>query len=133
MHIALRWALSGAYVLVTSLAASQVLAQSAVQTGAADPGAGVPATSYQPAISYRPEAAPAAPPDRDWAASNAAVAAYNPMSLTMKNMKGMKGHAAPAPAQAPADPHAGHADHAEHAGHPAPASNPPAPDHKESP
>jgi hypothetical protein len=134
-HIALRWALSSACALF----ASQVLAQSAVQAGAADPGASVPATSYRPAISYRPEAAPAAPPDRNWSASNATVAAYNPMSLTMKGMKGMTGHDAPAPAQAPPHlhtghaGHAGHADHSDHAGHAAAASNPPAPDHKESP
>jgi len=76
---------------------------------AADPGASVPATTYRPLITYRPEAAPETPPDSNWAGSNATVAAYNSMALTMK----MRG------APAAADPHAGHAG--------------PAPDHKESP
>lgn len=102
------------------LPAADSLAQSAAPalTGAADPRASVPATTYQPAIGYRPEAGNGTPPDRNWVASNATVAAYNSMSLTMK----MKGMHAPA-ATAPADPHAAHAaaaapaEHAEHAGH----------------
>ena len=122
MHIAYRIALA-ACACAWLLPAADSLAQSAapVLTGAADPGASVPATTYQPAIGYRPEAGNGTPPDRNWVASNATVAAYNSMSLTMK----MKGMHAPA-ATAPADPHAGHtghtaaaapAEHAEHAGH----------------
>ena len=120
MHIAYRIALA-ACACAWLLPAADSLAQSAapVLTGAADPGASVPATTYQPAIGYRPEAGIDTPPDRNWVASNATVAAYNSMSLTMK-MKGM--HAA----AAPVDPDAGHAghtapaapaEHAEHAGH----------------
>jgi len=102
MHTANRIALA-VCACAWLLPAADSLAQSAppVLTGAADPGASVPATTYQPAIG-----------------NNATVAAYNSMSLTMK----MKGMHAP-PAAAPADPHAGHAapaapvEHAEHAGH----------------
>ena len=122
MHTAYRIALA-ACACAWLLPAADSLAQSAapVLTGAADPGASVPATTYQPAIGYRPEAGNGTPPDRNWVASNATVAAYNSMSLTMK----MKGMHAPAPT-APADPHAAHAghtaaaapaEHAEHAGH----------------
>ncbi|RYF04766.1 MAG: hypothetical protein EOO78_03360 [Oxalobacteraceae bacterium] len=119
MHTAYRIALA-ACACAWLLPAAGSLAQSAapVLTGAADPGASVPATTYQPAIGYRPEAGIDTPPDRNWVASNATVAAYNSMSLTMK----MKGMHAPA-AAAPADPHAGHAASAasaapaEHAGH----------------
>jgi hypothetical protein len=111
MHIAYRIALA-ACACAWLLPAAGSLAQSAapVLTGAADPGASVPATTYRSAIGYRPEAGIDTPPDRNWAASNATVAAYNSMSLTMK-MKGM---------HAPAGPHAGHASPAvpaEHAGH----------------
>lgn len=108
MHSAYRIALA-ACACAWLLPAADSLAQSAapILTGAADPGASVPATTYQPAIGYRPEAGIDTPPDRNWAASNATVAAYNSMSLTMK-MKDM---------HAPADPHAGHAAPAEHAGH----------------
>ncbi|WP_323144337.1 hypothetical protein [Massilia phyllosphaerae] len=119
MHSAYRIALA-ACACAWLLPAADSLAQSAapILTGAADPGASVPATTYQPAIGYRPEAGIDTPPDRNWAASNATVAAYNSMSLTMK----MKGMHAPA-ATAPTDPHAGHAaaavpaEHAEHTGH----------------
>lgn len=108
--------------------------QAAAQTGrpdAADPHASVPATVYRPALDYRGEAPPSASPDRDWQASNATVAAYNPMMLTMKPRAGQDagaarhdahaGHrmqeAAPPPAQpateaAPAG-HAHHHDHGE--------------------
>ena len=98
--------------LLFGLGAAQAAAQtSAPPAGqAADPAAAVPATTYQAAIGYRPETAPDAPPDQRWAASNATVAAYNSMSLTMK---GMKGHGAVAPT-APADPPANHAGHAGH-------------------
>lgn len=116
MHIAYRSALA-ACACAWLLPAAGSLAQSAapVLTGATDPGASVPATTYRSAIGYRPEAGIDTPPDRNWVASNATVAAYNSMSLTMK----MKGMHAPA-AAAPADPHAGHASPAmpaEHAGH----------------
>ena len=119
MHIAYRIALA-ACACAWLLPAADSLAQSAppTLTGAADPGASVPATTYQPAIGYRPEAGIDTPPDRNWAANNATVAAYNSMSLTMK----MKRMHAPA-ATAPVDPHAGHAapaapaEQAEHAGH----------------
>jgi hypothetical protein len=67
---------------------------------AADPLAAVPATVYQSAITYRPAAAPAATPDRNWVAGNATVAAYNAMSLTMK-MPGMHAHGASAVPPAP--------------------------------
>jgi hypothetical protein len=76
-----------------------------VQAAAADPQAGVPATRYQSALDYRPPAAPATTPDRNWVASNQAVAATNSMALTMKPMAGQ---------DKAADPHAGHAQH-EHA------------------
>lgn len=112
MHTAYRIALA-ACACAWLLPAADSLAQSAapVLTGAADPGATVPATTYQSAIGARPEAQTTTSPDRNWVASNATVAAYNSMSLTMK-MKGM---------HAPADPHAGHASHAGHAMHGAPA------------
>jgi hypothetical protein len=75
-----------------------------LQVQAADPQAAVPATVYQSAITYRPAAQPATPPDRNWVAGNATVAAYNAMSLTMK-MPGMHAHGAaampPAPTPAP--------------------------------
>ena len=125
MHTANRIALA-VCACAWLLPAADSLAQSAppVLTGAADPGASVPATTYQPAIGYRPEAGIDTPPDRNWVASNATVAAYNSMSLTMK----MKGMHAPA-AAAPADPHTEHAAHAapaaptEHAGHAAHAGH----------
>jgi hypothetical protein len=63
----------------------------------ADPQAAVPATRYEPMLGQRPDAAPASSPDRNWVAGNAAVAATNSMSLTMKPMAGQA-----------ADPHAGH-------------------------
>jgi hypothetical protein len=110
MHTAYRIALATC-ACAWLLPAADALAQSAGQPPAADPGASVPATTYRPAIGYRPEAAPEASPDRNWIESNATVAAYNSMSLTMK-MKGMRAPAAPAPA----DPHAAHAGHAGHGG-----------------
>jgi hypothetical protein len=98
-------------------AAASLAAAHAPQPGAADPRAVAPATVYRPALDYRPPAAPAASPDRNWQASNDTVAATNSMALTMKPMDG----------PAPADPHAGH--HTE----PAAASpSPPAHDHHEA-
>jgi len=126
MHTAYRIALA-VCACAWLLPAADSLAQAAapVLTGAADPGASVPATTYQSAIGPRPEAQTTTSPDRNWVASNATVAAYNSMSLTMK-MKGMHapadphaghaGHAAPAATTVPAE-HAGHAPAAEHAGH----------------
>ena len=112
MHTAYRIALA-ACACAWLLPAADSLAQSAatIQTGAADPGTSVPATTYQSAIGYRPAAEPGTPPDQNWAESNATVAAYNSMSLTMK-MKGMR-----APAAAPADPHAAHTGHTGDTGH----------------
>ncbi|TQK11050.1 hypothetical protein [Herbaspirillum sp. SJZ107] len=133
MHTAYRIALA-ACACAWLLPAADSLAQSAapVLTGAADPGAKVPATTYQPSIGYRPEAGAGTPPDRNWVASNATVAAYNSMSLTMK-MKGMQapadphaGHAAPAATTAPAE-HAGHAMHGAPAHHADAAARPAAP------
>ena len=96
-------------------AAASLAAAHAPQPGAADPRAVAPATVYRPALDYRPAAAPAASPDRNWQASNDTVAATNSMALTMKPMGGA----------APADPHAGH--HME-----APAAASPAHDHHEA-
>jgi hypothetical protein len=62
--------------------------------GVADPQAPVPATQARPAIDYRTEPAPAAPPDRTWRAANATVGGRNAMRLTMPPMK--SGQAAPA-------------------------------------
>jgi len=87
------------------LAAGALPAAAQAQSGAADPQAAVPATVYQPAIVYRPEAANDSTPDRNWAQNNAIVAATNSMSLTMKGMKGAAG------------PHSG-----PHSGHPMPAA-----------
>ncbi|WP_296947758.1 hypothetical protein [uncultured Massilia sp.] len=84
---------------------------------AADPRAPAPDTVYRPALDYRAEAQSAASPDRNWRASNGAVAGYNPMTLTMKSMDGHAGH--PMPQTGAADPHAGHAMDA---GAPAPAT-----------
>jgi hypothetical protein len=47
---------------------------------AADPRAAVPATRYEPAIRYHADAAPAARPDRNWVAANAAVAGNGAMA-----------------------------------------------------
>jgi hypothetical protein len=88
--------------LLLSLGAVHAHAQQAVPA-AADPQAAVPATAYQSALAHRPEAAPTSSPDRNWVASNQAVAATNSMALTMKPMAG-HGQAA--------DPHASHAGHA---------------------
>lgn len=109
MPDAIRCALAAA--LAAALSTSWLPAAAQSQAGAADPAAAVPATTYRPAIQYRPEAEPGATPDRTWADSNATVAAYNSMALTMK-MKRM-------PAQA--DPHAAHVGHAHH-GEAAPAA-----------
>jgi len=85
-------------------------AQLPLQAAAADPQASVPPTRYQSALDYRPPAAPATTPDRNWVASNATVAATNSMALTMKPMTGHAGHAAAGGDQdQAADPHAGHA------------------------
>ena len=67
-------------------------AQLPLQAAAADPQASVPATHYQSALDYRPPAAPATSPDRNWVASNQTVAATNSMALTMKPMAGHAGH-----------------------------------------
>jgi hypothetical protein len=103
MHIAFRFALAGA--LLPALSAAQ--AQDArTQAPAGDPAAAVPATIYRPAIAWRPEAAPDAPPDRRWADSNAAVAGYNAMALTMKKRtpaadEAHAGHVMPMPMPMP--------------------------------
>lgn len=122
MHTANRFALAAA--LAAGLAAGLTVAGLAAAAPApapaqaADPLAAVPATTYRPAIGYRPEAEADAPPDRSWVESNATVAAYNSMSLTMK----MRDRSAPAGAMpvapaASAAPAAGHAAHDNHAGH----------------
>jgi len=110
MPVAIRCALAAA--LVTALAMPSLPAAAQSQAAAADPAAAVPATSYQPSIQYRPEAEPepGTTPDRNWSDSNATVAGYNSMALTMK-MKRM-------PVQG--DPHAGHDRHVHH-GEAAPA------------
>ncbi len=94
------------YALAALLGA--VYAHAGAQTapaGVADPQAPVPATRARPAIVYRTEPAPAAPPDRAWRDANATVGGRNAMRLTMPAMHG--GQAAPA-----ATTH----DHAHHAG-----------------
>jgi hypothetical protein len=115
MHHATRFAHAAALAAGLALHCACAGEPAPVQAQAADPQAAVPATVYQSAITYRPAAEPATPPDRNWVAGNATVAAYNAMSLTMK-MRGMHAHGAAAPA-APAvsakpvqtaDPHAGH-------------------------
>ena len=103
------WLPAAADASAHSSAQSPAQSPGQLQAQAAVPGASVPPSTYRPAIGYRPEAAPEAPPDRNWVDSNATVAAYNAMSLTMKM------RSAPA-AAAPAGPHAGHAGHAEHGG-----------------
>jgi hypothetical protein len=77
--------------LLLAMAAVHVHAQESV-AAAADPQAAVPATRYQSALSYRPEAAPEASPDRNWVAGNTTVAATNSMALTMKPMDAHAGH-----------------------------------------
>jgi 4-amino-4-deoxy-L-arabinose transferase-like glycosyltransferase len=123
MHTAYRIVLACAWLLPGAS-----MAQAAAN--AADPRASVPAATYRPLITYRPEAAPETPPDSNWAANNATVAAYDAMALTRK-MKGMQAHGAAAPV--PADPHARHAEHAAGPARPAATSAQPAPDHKASP
>jgi hypothetical protein len=71
--------------LLLAMAAVHVHAQESV-AAAADPQAAVPATRYQSALSYRPQAAPEGSPDRNWVAGNTTVAATNSMALTMKPM-----------------------------------------------
>lgn len=77
--------------LLLAAAGAHVHAQQA-PLPAANPQAAVPATRYQTALGYRPEAAPTTTPDRNWVASNETVAATNSMALTMKNMGGHAGH-----------------------------------------
>jgi hypothetical protein len=60
--------------------------------GVADPQAPTPATRAQPAIDYRTEPAPAAPPDATWRAANATVGGRNAMRLTMPGMQGGHEH-----------------------------------------
>lgn len=87
MHNAYSFALAAALAAGTPPALAQAAAS------AADPTAAVPATSYRPLITYQPEAAPETAPDQDWAASNATVAGYDSMALTMKmKMKDMPAH-----------------------------------------
>jgi hypothetical protein len=99
-----------AVCLPLALACVRAHAQLPAQAAAADPQAAVPATRYQSALDFKRPAAPAASPDRNWVASNEAVAATNSMALTMKPMPG---HSAARDAgkrpEAPApDPHAHH-------------------------
>lgn len=97
---------------------SGVPAGAQAQSGAADPRSPVPATVYRNLIPPRPPSAPATTPDRDWVASNATVAGYNAMMLTMKPMR-MQPMPATAPGAAPvprpADRPAAPDDHAGHA------------------
>jgi len=120
MHYAFRFALAAACAATLLPGAAAAAEPAPLPLHAADPGAAVPATTYRPAIAWRPEAGPDTSPDSTWRDNNATVAGYDSMSLTMK-MK-MK---------APADPHAGHAGHEAHAGHGAGAALP-APRHKAS-
>ena len=90
-----RWARAAACLLLAT-AGAHAHAQLPAQAAAADPQASVPPTRYQSALAAEPPAAPAASPDRNWVASNRAVAATNSMALTMKPMGGHAGHAMPA-------------------------------------
>ena len=92
----------------------------------ADANASVPATAYQPAMTFRPAAPGMSTPAQNWKALNEQVASYDSMTLTMGNASAPKAEAtAPetgvvstataahprnhAPAAAPApDPHAHH-------------------------
>jgi len=120
MHIAHQCALAGALLPLLGIAQAQV------RPPAADPAAAVPPTLYRPAIVRRPDILPETTPDRGWADSNATVAGYNPMALTMKQRP------APGAAAAP-DPHAGHAGHHMPMDTPADAPAAPASQRKESP
>jgi len=128
MHIAHPWVRRGAWLAAASaLAALAALPARAADrspaqsvAAAADPQAPVPATVYRPTIGYRVEAPAAASPDQAWQDSNAIVAGYNSMALTMKGMAGHQGHAMPAQAQPKAPPAP-------------PSAHPPHHDHKESP
>ena len=124
MHYAFRFALAAACAATLLPVAATAAEPAPLQLDAADSRAAVPATTYRPAIAWRPEAGPDTPPDSTWLDSNATVAGYDSMSLTMK-MK-MK---------APAGPHGGHAGHAGHEAHAGHGAAParPAPQHKESP
>jgi hypothetical protein len=132
MHTANRFALAAALAagLAASLAVAGLAAAAPASAQAADPLAAVPATTYRPAVGYRPEADPDTPPDHNWVESNATVAAYNSMSLTMK----MRDRSAPAGAMpvapaasaasaASAAPAAGHAAQPAHAAHDNPAGH----------
>jgi hypothetical protein len=109
MNFEYRFARAAACLLLAA-AGVDAHAQLPLQAAAADPQASVPATRYQSALDYRPPAAPAASPDRNWVASNETVAATNSMALTMKPMAGQAGRGAAEGARdQAADPHAGHA------------------------
>lgn len=126
MHYASRFALAAACAATLLPGAAAAVEPAPLPLHAADPRAAVPATTYRPAIAWRPEAGLETSPDGTWLDNNATVAGYDSMSLTMKmRMK------------APADPHAGHAGHGSHAGHEAHAGHGaapagPAPQHQES-
>jgi len=96
--------LAACLLLATAGAPFHARAQAAlpVLAAPADPQASVPPTRYQSTLDYRVAAPPATSPDRNWVASNQAVAATNSMALTMK-MGGT-----------PASQHSGQAAH-EHA------------------
>ena len=109
MNFAYRFARLAACLLLAT-AGAHAHAQLPAQATAADPQASVPPTRYQSAIDYRPPATPATSPDRNWVASNEAVAATNSMALTMKPMAGHPAHGgADRDRDQAADPHAGHA------------------------
>lgn len=108
--------------LLLAAACAPAAADPVAPQGAADPRAKVAATVYRPLLDYRPEALPATSPERRWQDSNALVAGYQPMMLTMKPRHGHDASAPPAkaaPAAPPDDasaPHAGHAHHQHGAG-----------------
>jgi hypothetical protein len=91
MNFEYRFARATACLLLAA-AGVNAHAQLPLQAAAADPQASVPATRYQSALDYRPPAAPATSPDRNWVASNETVAATNSMALTMKPMAGQAQH-----------------------------------------
>lgn len=86
--------------LLLATAGVHAHAQLPLQAAAADPQASVPPTRYQSTLDVTPPAALAASPDRNWVASNQAVAATSSMALTMKPTGGHASHAMPA-SQAP--------------------------------
>jgi hypothetical protein len=80
--------------------------------------ASVPATIYQPALTFRPVTPNTSTPAQNWKALNQQVGAYDSMALTMGNASGPQAEAvspktgatpAATPAQSPGpDPHAHH-------------------------